>query len=112
MSETLHFGDGVTGENRKQKRKMEEEVGADSIVSLSLSIGGEQKKYPCVKGCFQEWTKKFKWELLDLVPICVHAQILIIIINIPSLLHGRHLLIMELDGLILLHLQPMAIHLG
>ncbi|CAJ2650769.1 zinc finger protein GIS3-like [Trifolium pratense] len=62
MSETLHFGDGVTGENRKQKRKMEERLGVDSHLSLSLSIraerGGEssskslkiheeQRKYPC-----------------------------------------------------------------
>jgi hypothetical protein len=62
MSGTLHFGNGVTGENRRQKRKMDERVAADSNVSLSLSIGGgrgggssfnslqiheEQRKYPC-----------------------------------------------------------------
>ncbi|KEH38312.1 putative transcription factor C2H2 family [Medicago truncatula] len=63
MSETLRFGDGVTRENKKLKRKMDDaNIDADSDVLLSLSVGGggsgrssfkplksheEQREYPC-----------------------------------------------------------------
>ena len=62
MSQTLWFGDDVTRDNKKLKRKMDDDIAANSKMSLSLSLGGrrsggssskslkiheELREYPC-----------------------------------------------------------------